>query len=135
MLFRLNINRAVVLDIPMHSNYQDHQSNLKINQIIFEFGYKHIRNFLKRIFYNYYLRNLSVASFELPLGLILLSFGLSFGVNNWIYSLYHGISTPVGTVVLSALSITLGVQFLMGFLSEDILMVPRIVQHKLLKDW
>ena len=75
MLFRLNTLRAVVLDIPMDAKYGDEKSNLKVSKILFEFTYKHAHNFLKRIFYNYYLRDMSIVSIELPLGALLFVFG------------------------------------------------------------
>ena len=71
LLFRLNTLRAVVQDVPMDAHYGDEVSNLKISKIVTEFLAKHTRNFLKRLFYNYYLRNMSLASLELPLGLLL----------------------------------------------------------------
>ena len=68
LLFRLNTLRAAVVDIPMDAQYGDEVSNLKISRIVGEFSRKHVRNFMQRIFYNYYLRDLSQASLELPLG-------------------------------------------------------------------
>uniref|UniRef100_UPI00289C9531 glycosyltransferase family 2 protein n=1 Tax=Stutzerimonas kunmingensis TaxID=1211807 RepID=UPI00289C9531 len=52
MLFRLNTLRAVVVDIPMDAKYGDEVSNLKISKIVGEFLAKHLRNFVKRIFYS-----------------------------------------------------------------------------------
>ncbi len=52
MLFRLNTLRAVVVDVPMEAKYGNEESNLKISRIVGEFFAKHVRNFLKRIFYN-----------------------------------------------------------------------------------
>ena len=75
ILFRLNILRAVVVDIPMDSRYGNEVSSLKIKKIIFQFLTNHTINFVKRIFYNYYLRDLSLASIELPLGIFLFSGG------------------------------------------------------------
>ena len=66
MLFRLNTIRAAVMDIPMNAKYDDEVSNLKVSRILFEFLFKHIRNFIKRVFYNYYLRDMSIASIHLP---------------------------------------------------------------------
>lgn len=71
MLFRLNVLRAVVVDIPMDAKYGDEVSNLKISKIIGEFAIKHLCNFGKRIFYNYYLRDMSIASVELLLGFLM----------------------------------------------------------------
>lgn len=125
ILFRLNIIRAVVFDVPMHSLYGNEISNLKINKIFFEFLYKNLRNTLKRIFYNYYLRDMSIASFELPLGIILFMFGFIFGINKWINSIHYNITTPIGTVMLAALPLLMGLQLILAFLAFDILSVPK----------
>ncbi|WP_085710801.1 MULTISPECIES: glycosyltransferase family 2 protein [unclassified Pseudomonas] len=129
ILFRLNILRAVVIDIPMDAKYGDEVSNLKISKIVGEFLLKHIRNFGKRIFYSYYLRNMSVASLELPMGVIMLAGGGIFGLSHWIDSINSGIPTPAGTVMLSALPIIVGIQFILAFLGHDIASTPRRAFH------
>lgn len=129
MLFRLNTLRAVVIDIPMDAKYGDEVSNLKISKIVGEFFVKHVRNFFKRIFYNYFLRDMSLASIELPLGLLFLSFGLVYGGYHWIGSSEAGISTPAGTVMLAALPALMGLQLILAFLSYDIASVPRRPIH------
>ena len=96
ILFRLNILRAVVVDIPMDAKYGDEVSNLKISKVVGEFFVKHVRNFSKRIFYNYYLRDMSLASIELPVGLILFLFGLFFGLTHWWYSVDLGVPSSYG---------------------------------------
>ena len=134
MLFRLNTLRAVVIDIPMVARYGDEVSSLKISKIIGEFFAKHVRNFLKRIFYNYYLRDMSLASIELPVGLVLLGFGLIYGGYHWIFSMQADIPTPAGTVMLSALPVLAGIQFLLGFIGYDVSSVPvRPVHRKTMK--
>jgi len=125
MLFRLNTLRAVVIDIPMEAKYGDEVSNLKISRIVGEFLVKHLRNFGKRIAYNYYLRDMTVASFELPLGIALLTFGIVHGAYHWLGNLGSGISTPPGTVVLSAFSTLIGVQLILAFLAADISATPK----------
>lgn len=129
ILFRLNTLRAVAVDIPMHAKYGDEVSNLKISKIIGEFFVKHVRNFGKRIFYNYYLRDMSLASIELPVGLLMLTLGAVFGVTHWVSSIYTDIPTPAGTVMLSALPVILGIQFILAFLAQDIASVPRRPFH------
>lgn len=130
MLFRLNTLRAVVVDIPMDAKYCDEVSNLKISRILGEFLAKHLRNLSKRIFYNYYLRDLSLASIELPLGLLLLLFGLSFGGWHWFFAVREGISTPTGTVMLSALPTLMGMQLVLAFLAYDIASIPVQPLHR-----
>jgi len=129
ILFRLNTLRAVVVDVPMHAKYANEKSNLKISKIIGEFLFKHVRNFIKRIFYNYYLRDLSLASIELPLGIFLLIFGLIFGGYSWVQSAQTGIVTSAGTVMLSAMPILMGLQFILAFLGFDISNIPRRPRH------
>lgn len=125
MLFRLNILGAVLIDIPMDAQYGDEVSGLKIRKIVGEFLYKHARNFLKRIFYNYYLRGMSLASIELPLGLLMLLFGMGYGAYQWARTLATGVAATAGTVMLSALPVVVGLQLVLAFLAHDISSVPR----------
>lgn len=124
ILFRLNILRAVVIDIPMDAKYGDESSSLKISNIIGEFFFKHLRNSIKRIFYNYYLRDLSLASIELIVGIGLFIFGAAYGGYNWFISAQAGVQTPAGTVMLAALPIIMGIQFILAFIGYDISTIP-----------
>lgn len=130
MLFRLNILRAVVIDVPMDASYGDEQSSLKISKIIGEFFFKHICNGCKRILYNYYLRDMSLASLELPVGVALLAFGIFFGGYQWISSARLGVATPLGTIALAAVSLLMGLQFLLAFIGHDVAQVPRRVINR-----
>lgn len=130
MLFRLNTLRAVAVDVPMEAKYGEEVSNLKVSKIVGEFLFKHIRNFGKRIFYNYYLRDMSLASLELPLGILLLGFGAIFGGYHWyVSSFIMGETTSAGTVMLSALPTLMGFQLILAFVGYDISSVPRRAIH------
>lgn len=135
MLFHLNTIRAVVVDVPMSAKYDDEVSNLKISKILVEFLYKHLRNFVRRIFYSYYLRDFSIASIELPLGLLMTAFGIIYGILSWSESLKLGIEASAGTVMFSALPILIGIQLILAFLNYDISIVPKRVLHKLLGEY
>lgn len=130
ILFRLNVVRAVVEDVPMRAVYEDEESNLKISAILLPFLAGHMRNFGKRVFYNYFLRDFSVASIELVLGLLLLPFGLIFGSYKWAQAAELGVANSAGTVMLSALPVILGVQFILSFLHFDIQSVPRAARSQ-----
>jgi glycosyltransferase involved in cell wall biosynthesis len=130
MLFRLNTLKAVVVDIPMDAKYGHEVSNLKIKNVIGEFLLKQIRNFHKRIFYNYYLRDMSLASIELPLGVSLFLFGTIFGAYKWVDSLHFGHASSAGTVMLAALPVIIGLQFILAFLGHDIRSVPARPIHR-----
>lgn len=125
LLFRLNVLGARVVDIPMHSHYGDEVSNLKPHREIPRFAVAHMRNFGKRILYSYFIRDFSIASLELVLGLLLCLFGIVFGLANWSS---HGPATA-GTVMVAALPIIIGTQLLLAFLNYDIQAVPRSTLH------
>ena len=130
LLFRLSLARAVVWDIPMESRYGTEKSNLKISRALFEFTFKHGVNFHKRLFYNYYLREMSAASIELPLGILMSWWGLLFGIAKYVESLESGTPATAGTVMLSAVPLILGIQLILAFVSYDIASVPKRVRHK-----
>jgi dolichol-phosphate mannosyltransferase len=130
LLFRLNTIRAVVMDVPLPARYADEESNLNALRSIPEFAYKHMRNSLKRIFYNYYLRDFSVVSLELFLGIVVLLFGILAGSKAWIRSVQTGVVATSGTVMLAALPTLIGIQLLLSFLAADSGNVPKIPLHK-----
>lgn len=126
ILFRLNIIRAVVLDIPIKANYGNEKSNLSVHKIIMPFLSKHLRNIFKRIFYNYYIRDFSFASIMLAVGLIATSFGIIYGANAWLESVHQNRFSSSGVVMIATLPIILGVQFILSFVNYDVTATPHI---------
>lgn len=133
MLFRLNTLRAAVIDVPMDAVYGDEESNLRITKILPEFLGKHFKNTIKRIFYNYYLRDMSVASLQLPAGIFLMCFGAIFGITHWIQSSSINIPSPAGTVMLAALPVIAGLHLFLSFIASDVANQPQRPMHKLLQ--
>ena len=129
MLFRLGTLRAVVADVPMRAVYGSETSHLQIRKIVFEFLFKHARNATKRIFYNYYLRDMSLASLELPAGLTLVLFALVHGALRWSASVASGVPTTAGSVMLAALPALAGLQLLLSFIGHDVAAVPQQPIH------
>jgi glycosyltransferase involved in cell wall biosynthesis len=134
VLFRLGTLRAVVCDVPMTARYENEKSSLVIRHVAGEFAVRHAANAVKRIFYNYYLRNFNIASIEIAVGLPLLLFGAWVGVTRWIDGYLHGVPQTSGTVMLAALPVIVGMQLLLAFLSYDLSNVPRDVLHRRLAD-
>lgn len=130
MLFRLSLYRAVVWDVPMQARYGSEKSNLKITKTLWEFPWKHFKNFHKRLFYNYYLRDVSAASIELPLGAGLSWFGLIFGLSSYNASMASGVPATTGTVMISVVPLILGFQLLLAFVSHDVSAVPDRPKHR-----
>lgn len=125
MLFRLSLARAVVWDVPMTAKYGAEKSNLSVLKAFFEFGWKHGINYQKRLFYNYFLRDMSAASLELPIGTILFWFGFAFGIVKWLESSRTGVPATAGTVMLSAVPLILGLQLILAFINFDVAQVPK----------
>lgn len=130
ILFRLNVLRAAVVDIPMRAVYGEERSNLRIGREFFRFAGGHLRTFFKRIFYNYFLRSFSIASVELVLGTSLAVFGTAFAVDAWIESKVQQTPATAGTVMLGALPILVGIQLLLSFLNYDIESTPKTCLHR-----
>lgn len=133
ILFRLNTLRAVVVDIPIDAKYGDEESGLKIGRVIPDFLSKHVRNTVKRIFYNYFLRDMSLATIELMGGVALIVGGLAAGTYFWLESAGAGLPTSAGRVMLAALPVILGLQLFLGFIAFDIASVPKRAIHRLLR--
>lgn len=124
MLFRLNLLRACVEDIPQNAKYADEKSQLSVFKALVTFPFLHLRNLVKRIVYNHFLRNFSIASVELLLGSCLLPFGVINGIRGWMESASSGEPATAGTVMLAALPVILGVQFILNYLAYDFSIVP-----------
>ena len=121
LLFRLNTIGAVVQDIPMRAIYENEESNLNLVRSFFHFFGLNLKNFFKRIFYNYFLRDFNLASLQLIIGGPLMLFGVVYGGTKWIFSIQSGIAVTSGMVMIAALPIILGVQLLLAFLTYDTL--------------
>ena len=120
MLFQLNIARAVVADVPIQAIYGEETSSLNISRILFPFVGKHLANFFRRIAYSYFLRDFSIASIELIIGLTFVTFGAIFGGLEWYKSTVTGTTATAGTVIIAALPLLVGSQLLISFLNFDV---------------
>lgn len=139
ILFRLNTFGAVVVEQPLETRYGDEVSNLSVLHSLITFPFLHARNFLKRVFYSYVLRNFDVATINLIGGILLCCFGLVFGLVQWFEGAAAGTPATAGTVMLSVTPLLVGFQMLLSFLHQDIARTPhnpihtRIARQRTLK--
>jgi dolichol-phosphate mannosyltransferase len=124
MLFRLYTIHAVVRDVPMPSRYGDEVSNLRVSRVAGVFPFKYLRAMFKRIFYAYFLRDFNAGTLQLCLAILIGGAGAVFGLASWIHSWLTGVPATAGTVMLAALPVLAGIQFLLGALHYDIESVP-----------
>ncbi|QEA12343.1 glycosyltransferase family 2 protein [Comamonas flocculans] len=125
MLYHLNTIRAVVHDVPMDAVYGEEASNLKVSKVLPEFLGKHAVRLVKRYAYLYLLRDFNIGSLYSLLGAMLCLVGAVFGGVHWLDSLLTGRAASSGTVMLAALPLIIGIQFLIAFLHYDVSNVPR----------
>lgn len=125
LLFRLYTLRAIVVDVPMKSHYGSEQSNLSVLKALVQFPYFHLLNFVKRIFYCYFLREFNIASLNLLLSIGLIGFGVCFGMVHWIRGNELNQLASAGTVMFAALPVILGWQALLAFFAFDVGNVPK----------
>ena len=130
VLFRLNILRAVVMDVSMAAKYGNEISNLNILNEFAKFLFLNLKNFGKRIIYSYFIRDFNYASIELLFGFFLSIFGVLFGLVSWVEASQQEAIATAGTVMLASLPIILGTQLLLGFLNYDMRNIPITVLHK-----
>jgi len=139
LLYHLGTLRAVVRDVPMPARYADEVSNIRISAIIGPFALKHLRNFSQRVVGQYFVRDFNAASLELVFGLFFLLFGVGYALS-YLTNRIPGQAASAGVVMLAALPVILGVQFLLQAVNFDVLNVPNRPIHpylnviKLLED-
>ena len=125
ILFRLGTLRAVVLDVPMDSKYGDEVSSLRIGRVMTTFPPKYCNRFVKRFFYNYFLRDFNLGSLQFVFGILFFTFGTGFGTWKYYLSVHTGVPATSGTVMLAGLPVILGFQSLWAALQFDVSHLPR----------
>lgn len=117
MLFRLAIIHARVEDVPITASYGQESSNLSALKSAVTFPFYLFRNMLKRLIYQYYVRDWGPGTVYLSFGLLALLFGLT----QVLLIVNQNSPTPAtaGQIMLGALPTIVGFQFLVSFLAED----------------
>ncbi len=132
LLYHLGTLRAVVRDVPMPARYGDEVSNLRIGAVVGPFLFRHLRNFVRRIFGQYLVRDFNVATLETLSGLALLAFGSLYGLN-WLAVRDPGQAASAGVVMTAALPVIIGVQLLLQAMNFDVINVPSRPIHPYLR--
>ena len=125
MLINLNIENAVVKDVPIPAKYGDEESSLSVTRTLFSFPPRLFKGMCKRLFLKYFIYDFNMLSVYMLLGVPMVLFGTFFGLFHWISSAINHIETPIGTVMLSVLPIILGMQFLLQAIQIDMHSIPR----------
>ena len=70
------------------------------------------------------VRDFNLGSLYSAMALLLLGFGLLFGIYHWQHSIATDVPASSGTVMLAGLTVMVGVQCLIAFLHYDVSNVP-----------
>jgi dolichol-phosphate mannosyltransferase len=124
MLHHLYLERAVVIDVPMPAKYGDAGSSLSVLGSILPFLRGNLRNFLRRLVYTYYVRDLNIASLEFALSLLLIFGGGLWEAAQLWESVESGIAATVGEALIGVLPIIMGFQMLLAAIHYDTRNMP-----------
>ncbi len=130
ILFRLNIIRAVIVDVPMKPIYKGEKSNFISLFVIPSFLYQHAKNFTKRLIYSHVLRGFSTASIYFFTALSCSLFGLLWSLHHWRESIISTIPATTGTVMIGVLGLLVGFHSLIHFFIFDMAESPRRALQK-----
>ncbi|MDX1946099.1 MAG: glycosyltransferase family 2 protein [Pirellulaceae bacterium] len=124
LLAQLYLAGAVVADVPMPAIYGEEVSKLSVTRVLVEFPPKLAWCLARRLVLKNLLFDFSMLSIFALAATLFLAVGVLYGGINWVLYAMAGQPAPTGTVVIPAMLITLGVQFLLSALSEDLRAVP-----------
>ena len=125
MLSHLYVLGAVVKEVPMPARYAGETSSLSITRVLRQFPGKLIWSLIRRLVLKNFVYDFNLESFHILAGLPLLLAGTLYGGYHWWWYSSRNLAAPTGTVVLSALLITIGMQLLISAVNLDLQAIPR----------
>lgn len=125
MLSHLYVLGAVVKEVPMPARYAGETSSLSISRVVRQFPGKLAWSLFRRLVLKNFVYDFNLESFHILAGVPLLLSGLLYGGYNWWWYATRNLAAPTGTVVLSALLITIGTQLLISAVNLDLQSIPR----------
>ncbi len=132
MLVLLRECDAIIEDVSIPAIYGEEKSHLNIKKILIQFPLLLLKYGIGRIKKQYFIYDFNLVSLSLLVGTLLLIFGIGFGIDAWIHNSALNKITPPGTVMIAALPILIGIQFLLQAISMDVANIPkRSLQQKM----
>jgi len=115
---------AAAVDVPIAAQYGDQVSHLSIGRVLVAFPVHLAASIVRRLGLRYFLWDFSAVGAFIVAGVPLLTFGLLFGIWQWVERMGTLTPTPTGTLLLAALPLVLGFQLLLQAWVMDIANVP-----------
>jgi len=130
LLFQCSLQNICFTQLPMKSNYADEESSLKPLLEIFRFSKKHLKNFLKRIIYQYFLLDFNIGSFEILSSSALFLILTSLIIKTYLNGAFNNQLATPGEANLIALLAIITSQLVIGFLYYDSTQQPLLRRLK-----
>ena len=124
LLIEMGKLRAVIRDVPIAARYGDEHSSLSVVHTLMTFPPKLLWGLGRRLFWRYFVHDFSALTVFFVLGVPLLTWGVVYGLVVWMEVLRSQVDATAGQVMLCAMPIILGMQFLSQAIVLDIQNVP-----------
>ena len=125
ILAQLYLIGAVVHEVSMPARYGRESSHLSIPCVLRQFPARLVKCFVRRLVLKNFIYDFTMESLYLLLGLPMLFGGALFGSYHWFLSWSSGVPAHTGTVVIPAMLIILGVEFLLAAIGIDLQQIPK----------
>lgn len=120
VLCAAGLRREKIAEVQMPALYGGEKSSLSVLRSAAEFPPKLLLGLLRRIFLQYFVFDINIASLYLIAGTLLCLAGLGFGGYEWREALVTGIARTPGTVMLAVMPLLMGFQLLLNSLLYDV---------------
>ncbi|HET9393800.1 MAG TPA: glycosyltransferase family 2 protein [Candidatus Rubrimentiphilum sp.] len=120
VLCELGLRRLPILELEMPTIYTSAPSSLAILPVIFEFPPQLFRLALRRLLVQYFVFDVNLASLYCFFGTLLATFGIVFGVYEWVLGTVTHVPRATGTIMLAAVTFLVGFQLLLNALMYDV---------------
>ena len=120
VLCELGFRRLPILELEMPTIYTAAPSSLAISRVIFEFPPQLFRLTMRRLFVQYFIFDVNLATLYCVFGTLLGVFGLVFGTYEWILGAITGVPRATGTIMVAAVTFLMGFQLWLNALMYDV---------------
>lgn len=120
MLIRLNVIEARVVDVGTAALYAEEDSYVRVGKVLMSFPWRLARGFVWRVVKRHVVNDFGVIALLALMGIILIAFGSTFGVVEWVLAASAGHTASTGSVMIAVLPLILGFQMLLQALSMEV---------------
>ena len=133
LLCALGLRRAAIAELEMEPIYSGEHSSLSIARTLLSFPGPLFARFVRRLFVQYVLADISVGTLYAALGVPLFAGGAVFGGIQWELSARTAIPRTSGTVVLALLLFIVGFQLLLQAIAFDVAGSARTLKARVVR--